>query len=192
MRVPIMLRFPKRCSRFAMRSFIRRERSCRFSRPAERLLRLGSERSRVRDQGVFYAVRFCFIALHWRRVFVGALNAKWILACSCCICFYRMVPGPDDHVEARRSPGATTAFGVYFATRFDIVTITVTRVTCGLVVCVSFLCAIFLPQYESSYVPLWRLQGAFYQKKHAGRAMVLATLVFLFARGFHQPILSDV
>jgi exopolysaccharide production protein ExoQ len=136
-------------------------------------------------QGVFYTVAFCFIAVRWRSVIQGAWNAKWILALLM-VAFASTAWSQDPLFTLRRAAVlcATTAFGVYFATRFDVSEqLRLLAWTCGLVVCASFLCAIFLPQYgidHTFHYGDW--QGAFYQKNMLARAMVLATLVFLTAR----------
>jgi O-antigen ligase len=136
-------------------------------------------------QGMFYAIAFCFIAARWQIVFQGAWNAKWILALLM-IAFVSTAWSQDPMITLRRAAVlcATTAFGIYFATRFDVPDqLRLLAWTCGLVICASFLCAIFLPQYgidHTFHYGDW--QGAFYQKNMLARAMVLATLVFLFVR----------
>jgi exopolysaccharide production protein ExoQ len=136
-------------------------------------------------QGMFYAVVFCLIAVRWRSVYQGAWNAKWILALLM-IAFASTAWSQDPMFTLRRAAVlcATTAFGIYFATRFDVTDqLRLLAWTCGLVVCASFLCAIFLPQYGIDHtVHYGDWQGAFYQKNMLARAMVLATLVFLFVR----------
>lgn len=136
-------------------------------------------------QGVFYGVAFCFIAVRWRSVIQGAWSAKWILVLLM-VAFASTAWSQDPLITLRRAAVlcATTAFGVYFATRFDVPEqLRLLAWTCGLVVCASFLCVIFLPQYGIDHrVHYGDWQGAFYQKNMLARAMVLATLVFLLVR----------
>jgi O-antigen ligase len=136
-------------------------------------------------QGAFYALAFCYITVQWRNFVKSALNAKWILALVT-IAIASTAWSQDPLITLRRAAVlcATTAFGIYFATRFDVPDqLRLLAWTCGLVVCSSFLCAILLPQYgidHSIHYGDW--QGAFYQKNMLARFMVLATLVFLFVR----------
>jgi exopolysaccharide production protein ExoQ len=136
-------------------------------------------------QGVLYAVAFCFIAARWRSVFQGACNAKWIVALLM-VAFASTAWSQDPMITLRRAVilCATTAFGIYFATRFDVPgQLRLLAWTCGLVICASFLCAIFLPQYGIDHtVHYGDWQGAFHQKNTLARVMVLSLFVFLFAR----------
>ena len=136
-------------------------------------------------QGMSYAVVFCFIALRWRSVLQGAWHAKWILALLMVV-VASSAWSQDATITLRRAVVlcATTAFGMYFATRFDVPEqLRLLAWTCGLVICASFLCASFLPQYgidQTFHIGDW--QGAFHHKNLLARAMVLATLVFLLVR----------
>jgi exopolysaccharide production protein ExoQ len=136
-------------------------------------------------QGVVYACVFCFIGTRWRRVLQSAWKVKWILALLL-IASASIGWSQDSTLTLRRVVVlfATTAFGVYFATRFDVSDqLRLLAWTCGLVVCASFLCGFLLPQYgidQGLHYGDW--QGAFHQKNMLARAMVLAILVFLFAR----------
>jgi exopolysaccharide production protein ExoQ len=136
-------------------------------------------------QGAFYAVASCLIAARWRSVLQGAWHAKWILALLV-VAVASTAWSQDPAFTLRRAAvlGATTAFGIYFATRFDVPEqLRLLAWTCGLVICASFLCALFLPQYGIDHtVHYGDWQGAFSQKNMLARAMVLATLVFLFVR----------
>jgi exopolysaccharide production protein ExoQ len=136
-------------------------------------------------QGALYAVVFCFIAMDWKAVLRGALNAKWILALVT-VAIVSASWSQDPLITLRRAAVlfATTLFGIYLATRFDVPNqLRLFAWTYGFVICASFLCAIFLPQYgidHSIHIGDW--QGAFYQKNMLARAMVIATLVFLSVR----------
>jgi exopolysaccharide production protein ExoQ len=136
-------------------------------------------------QAALYAMVFCFIAMRWKTVLRGALNAKWILALVA-VAIASTAWSQDPLITLRRAAVllATTLFGIYLATRFDVPDqLRLFAWTYGLVICASFICAIFLPQYgidHSLHMGDW--QGAFYQKNMLARAMVIATLVFLSVR----------
>ncbi len=136
-------------------------------------------------QSVFYAGMFCFIAIRWRSVLNGACNAKWILALLM-VAFISTTWSDDPAITLRRAIAlcATTAFGVYFATQFDVdQQLQLLAWTCALVIIASFVFSIFLPRFGVDHVVHYGdWQGAFNQKNMLARAMVLATLVFLFVR----------
>ena len=136
-------------------------------------------------QSVFYAAAFCLIAIRWRSVFQGACNAKWIIALLL-LSFLSTGWSEDPAITLRRACAlcVTTAFGVYFATQFDVPKqLQLLAWACALVVCASFLFALFLPRFGiDSTLHYGDWQGAFNQKNMLARAMVLATLVFLFVR----------
>jgi O-antigen ligase len=146
---------------------------------------LGPNAAAFAIQAIVYAGAFYFIGVRRRSVLEAAWNAKWILALLL-IAFASAAWSQDSMLTLRRAVVlfATTAFAVYFATRFDVSDqLRLLAWTCGLVVCASFLCGIFLPQYgidHARHYGDW--QGAFHQKNMLARAMVLAVLVFLFAR----------
>jgi exopolysaccharide production protein ExoQ len=145
----------------------------------------GSSAVNFAIQSAFYAVAFCFIGVRWRTVLQGAWNAKWILALLM-VAFASTAWSQDPIITLRRAAVlcATTVFGIYFAARFDVPNqLRLLAWTCGLVVCVSFLCAIYLPHYgidQAVHSGDW--QGAFYQKNILARAMVLSALVFFSVR----------
>ncbi len=136
-------------------------------------------------QSVFYAAALCLIAIRWRSVFQGACNAKWIIALLV-FAFLSSGWSQDPAITLRRASAlcVTTAFGVYFATQFDVPKqLQLLAWACALVVCASFLFALFLPRFgidRTLHYGDW--QGAFNQKNMLARAMVLATLVFVFVR----------
>jgi len=135
-------------------------------------------------QKAFYLVAFCFIALHWRTVMRGAWNAKWILLLVI-IAVLSTVWSQHPLFTLRSSTVmlATTAFGIYFGSRFTVPEqLRLLGWTCALIILTSFFMAIFLPQYGVDHLLFpgaW--QGAFTQKNSLARAMVLAALVFYFA-----------
>jgi O-antigen ligase len=123
--------------------------------------------------------------MRWRTVLEGARSAKWILALLM-VAIASTAWSQDPMITLRRAAvlTATTALGIYFATTFDVPNqLRLLAWTYGLVVCASFLCGIFLPQYGIDHtIHFGDWQGAFYQKNMLARAMVLGTLVFLFVR----------
>ena len=84
-------------------------------------------------------------AVRWRTVLQSAWNAKWILALLL-VAFASAAWSQDPTITVRRAAVlcATTLFGVYFATRFDVPDqLRLLAWTCGLVVCLSLqVCAI--------------------------------------------------
>jgi O-antigen ligase len=136
-------------------------------------------------QAALYLVAFCFIALHWRTVLRGARNAKWILLLVL-VAVVSAGWSQSPLFTLRRSAVmlATTAFGIYFGSRFTVPQqLRLLGWTCALIVFTSFLMGIFLPQYGVDHLWCagdWR--GVFSQKNSLGRAMVLSVVVFYFAR----------
>ena len=136
-------------------------------------------------QTAFYVVAFCFIALHWRTAARGAWKAKWILLLVL-VAVASAMWSQHPLFTLRRSAVmlATTAFGVYFGSRFTVPEqLRLLAWTCAVIVSTSFFTAIFLPHYGVDYVwssGAW--QGVFPQKNYLARAMVLSVLVFYFAR----------
>ncbi|HLY62255.1 MAG TPA: O-antigen ligase family protein [Terriglobia bacterium] len=137
-----------------------------------------------------YCVTLFFIATRWQSFLHGALKIKWI-ALLLAIAVASTSWSQDPSLTLRRSALliATTAFGIYFATRFEISEqLQLLAWTLGVVIVLSFLFGIFLPEYgidSSAHFGDW--QGVFSQKNALARAMVLSILVFLFARpGFHR------
>jgi len=136
-------------------------------------------------QTAFYLLAFCFIAVHWRTVLRGAWNAKWILLLVL-IAVASTVWSQHPLFTLRRSAVmlATTAFGIYFGSRFTVPQqLRLLGWTCALILFTSFFMALFLPQYGVDH--LWSpgaWQGIFPQKNYLGKAMVFSVLVFYFAR----------
>jgi len=134
---------------------------------------------------VFYVGVFWFIALHWRTVVHGAMNVKWIIVLLL-VAIASTAWSEDPLFTFRRSIVlvATTAFGIYFGSRFTVPQqLRLLAWSCTLVVFSSLMIAIFLPRYgvdHDLHPGDW--QGAFTQKNMLGRAMVLAVLVFYFVR----------
>jgi O-antigen ligase len=135
-------------------------------------------------QTAFYLVAFCFIALHWRTFMRGAWNAKWILLLVL-VAFASTMWSQHPAFTLRRSAVmlATTAFGVYFGSRFTVPQqLRLLGWTCALIIFSSFFMALFLPQYGVDHFAAGAWLGAFPRKNLLARAMVFSVLVFYFAR----------
>jgi O-antigen ligase len=136
-------------------------------------------------QSCFYAAAFWFIAIHWRTVLHGAWNAKWII-CLTLFAIASTAWSEYPELTLRRSVllVATTAFGIYFGSRFTVPQqLSLLAWTCAFVVVSSFAIALLLPGYGVDHlVHPGDWQGAFTQKNNLARAMVFAVLVFYFAR----------
>ena len=136
-------------------------------------------------QSMFYLAAFCFIGLNWQSVLRSAWNTKWILALLL-VALLSSAWSQDPTLTLRRAMVlcATTIFGIYFATRFEVPDqLRLLAWTFGLVVFLSFLSVIFLPHHgidRNIHPGDW--QGAFFQKNLLARAMVLSTFVFLFVK----------
>jgi O-antigen ligase len=136
-------------------------------------------------QTAFYGGVFCFIAMRWRLFLRGAWNAKLILALVV-IAVASSLWSQDSFLTLHRSIVmlATTAYGVYFGSRFTITEqLRLLSWTFALVALSSLFMVIVLPQYgvdHGIFFGAW--QGAFNQKNGLARAMVLAALVFYFVR----------
>lgn len=136
-------------------------------------------------KATLYSVAFCFIAIRWRGVIESARNIKWIVALVL-IAIVSMAWSQYPVLTLRGSATllATTAFGVYFGTRYTVAQqLRLLAWTCFLVVSLSFFFAIFLPGYgidQNFNLGAW--QGVFNRKNVLAEAAVLAVLVFLFVR----------
>jgi O-antigen ligase len=137
-----------------------------------------------------YSVACFFIVTRWQPFLQGALAIKWI-APLLLLALASSIWSQDPALTLRRSIllVATTAFGVYFATRFEpSEQLRLLAWTLGITVCLSLLAGILIREYgvdASRHSGDW--QGVFSQKNGLARAMVLSVLVFLFARkGFNR------
>jgi exopolysaccharide production protein ExoQ len=136
-------------------------------------------------QLIFYTGAFWFMAHHWKTVIYGAKHAKWIVALLL-IAIASTAWSQDPLFTLRRCLVllATTAFGVYFGSRFTVPQqLRLLAWTCALVVGFSFAIAILMPRYGvDHFLHPGDWQGAFTQKNMLARIMVLAVLVFYFAK----------
>jgi len=133
----------------------------------------------------FYMGLFCLIAIQWRSFLRSAWNVKWLLALLA-VAFISASWSQDPYFTLRRAIvlSGTTAFGIYLGSRFDIPEqLRLLTWTFVIVICASFLYVLLRPQHGIDYLYHYGdWQGVFSQKNILGRAMVLATFVFLFAR----------
>jgi O-antigen ligase len=136
-------------------------------------------------QIAFYSAAFCFIAFGWRNFVHAAWGAQWIIMLSM-LAASSAVWSQDPEFTLRRSAVllATTAFGVYFGSRYTITEqLRLLAWTCALVVVSSYAFGLFLPKYGVDHLAHpgdW--QGVFVQKNSLARAMVFSALVFYFVR----------
>ena len=132
-----------------------------------------------------YSVTFYFIAIHWRSVIQSARNIKWIVSLVL-IAVASTAWSQDPSLTLRGSAVllATTAFGVYFGTRYTVPQqLRLLAWTCFLVVVFSYFFAIFLPRYGVSQdFTLGDWPGVLIQKNGLTKAAVLGVVVFLFVR----------
>ena len=136
-------------------------------------------------QVAFYCAAFCFIAIGWHNFVHAAWGVKWIIVLSL-LAASSAAWSQDPEFTLRRSVVllASTAFGVYFFSRYTITEqLRLLAWTCALVVISSFSFGLFLPKYGVDH----RLhpgdwQGVFVQKNSLARAMVFSALVFYFVR----------
>ena len=136
-------------------------------------------------QAAFYLVAFCFIALHRRTVMRGAWNAKWILLLVL-IAVTSTAWSQDPLFTLRRSAVllATTAFGIYFGSRFTVPQqLRLLGWTCALLLFTSLFMALVFPRYgvdHRLFPGAW--VGDFSHKNILAKVMVLSVLVFHFLR----------
>jgi O-antigen ligase len=135
-------------------------------------------------KAILYPVLFCLIAIRWRSVIHSAWNIKWMVALVMfAIASTAWSQDPSLTLRASASLVATTAFGVYFGTRYTVPQqLRLLAWTCFLVVSLSFFFAIFLPEYgiDPDMHGAWR--GLFVRNNTLARPVVLAVFVFLFVR----------
>jgi O-antigen ligase len=135
-------------------------------------------------KSTLYVAAFYFIAIRWPGIVENARNIKWIFVLVLiAIASTAWSQDPSVTLRAIASLLATTAFGVYFGTRYTVQQqLRLLAWTCSLIVALSFFFAIFLPQYGFDRGSNGPWQGVFPQKNELARVMVLAIFVFLFVR----------
>jgi len=136
-------------------------------------------------QTVMYAVTFGFVILHWRK-FMGALRAGgWVLALAL-LALVSTLWSSDPDFTFRRSLVviATTVFGIYFGSRYQLPR-QVRLLGWALIILavLSAACAVLLPQYgidQQLHRGDWR--GILGQKNLLGKAMAVGMIVLWTAK----------
>lgn len=132
-----------------------------------------------------YALTLIFIALRWRTFLQGVLGTR-LVGSLAGLAIASAIWSQDPLFTLRKGAAllATTAFGVYFGSRYTVrQQLRLLACAFALVVFASFFIVIFLPQYgidHSTHAGSW--QGAFTQKNVLARQMVLSACVFFFVR----------
>jgi O-antigen ligase len=136
-------------------------------------------------QIALYAVAFVFMAISYRSLFRAAWKAKWVGALVI-VAVLSTAWSQDPYFTFRRGIVlvATTAFGLYFGSRYTVrEQLHLLAWACGLVILSSVFIAVFFPGYGVDHVLFpgaWK--GAFPHKNAFGRILWLSALVFYFAR----------
>jgi exopolysaccharide production protein ExoQ len=152
-------------------------------------------RAELAVQLPLYLIAFFFIAMHQRHFLEAATKLKWVIALTL-IAVASTAWSQDPAFTLRRGIVllATTAFGIYFGSRFDIdEQLKLLTWALAIVMCASVVFAIFLPQYgidNSLHNGAW--QGVFAQKNSLGRALVLTIMVFIAGRGRKSLVVVGV
>lgn len=136
-------------------------------------------------QVTFYAVAFIFMAMSWRCFLYAAWKAKWVGALVI-IAVLSAAWSQDPYFTLRRGIVlvATTAFGIYFGSRYTVKEqLQLLGWACVLVVLSSVFVVVFFPRYgidHDLFPGAWK--GAFPHKNAFARILWLSALVFYFAR----------
>jgi O-antigen ligase len=137
-------------------------------------------------QTVMYAVTLGFVVLHWRK-FTDALRAGgWVLA----LAMFALVStlwSSDPGFTLRRSLVliATTIFGIYFGSRYELLRhVRLLAWTFLILAVLSAACALLLPQYGiDNQLHQGDWQGILGQKNLLGKAMAIGMIVLWSAKG---------
>ena len=133
----------------------------------------------------FYGITFALIALRWNRFVRGLFAGRWVLAVSV-LAIASTAWSNDPSITARRSLVlmATTVFGVYFGSNFDLEEqVRILARAFGAIVVFSFYISLFKPQYGINHdIHGGSWTGVFTQKNLLGRAMIVGIVIFLSAR----------
>ncbi len=132
-----------------------------------------------------YCLAVLFSVLHWTVVWEATWQVKWIVALTAItVASAGWSPVPLFALRRGLILAGTTAFGIYFGARFDInEQLCILVRVCALVVGLSFVFIVFLPQYgldSTFHNGSWR--GIFAQKNSLGRIAVFSAIVFYFAQ----------
>jgi O-antigen ligase len=137
-------------------------------------------------QTVMYAITLGFAVLHWRK-FTNALRAGgWVLALAL-LALVSTLWSSDPAFTLRRSLVliATTAFGIYFGSRYELPRqVRLLGWTFIILAVLSAACALLFPQYGiDNQLHRGDWQGILGQKNLLGKAMAVAMIVLWSAKG---------
>ncbi len=137
-------------------------------------------------QTVMYAITLGFVVLHWRK-FMSALRAGgWVLALAL-LALASTLWSSDPDFTFRRSLVviATTVFGVYFGSRYQLHRqVRLLGWTFIVLAVLSAACALWLPQYGiDNQLHRGDWQGILGQKNLLGKAMAVGMIVLWSAKG---------
>jgi len=146
-------------------------------------------------QAAMYAITFGFVVLHWRK-FVSALRAgAWVLALAM-LALVSTLWSSDPDFTLRRGlvVGATTVFGIYFGSRYQLSRqVRLLAWAFILLAVLSAACALLLPRYgidNQFHRGDW--QGVFGQKNLLGKAMLVGMIALWSAKGVLLRIVQIV
>ncbi len=137
-------------------------------------------------QTVMYAVTFGLVVLNWRK-FMGALRAGgWVLALAL-LALVSTLWSSDPDFTFRRSLVviATTAFGIYFGSRYELPRqVRLLGWAFIVLAMLSAACALLLPQYGiDNQLHRGDWQGILGQKNLLGKAMAVGMIVLWSGEG---------
>jgi len=136
-------------------------------------------------QTVMYAITFGFVVLHWRK-FMSALRAGgWVLALAL-LALVSTLWSSDPDFTFRRSMVviATTVFGIYFGSRYQLPRqVRLLGWAFIILAVLSAACALLLPQYGiDSQLHRGDWRGILGQKNLLGKAMAVGMIVLWTAK----------
>ena len=143
-------------------------------------------------QTVMYAITLGFVVLHWRKFTAAVRSSAWVLALAL-FALLSTLWSSDPGFTCRRSlvVMATTVFGIYFGSRFDLrCQVRLLGWTFILLAVLSAACALLVPQYGiDSQLHRGDWQGILGQKNLLGKAMAVAIIVLWSAKGVLPRVL---
>lgn len=133
----------------------------------------------------FYGIAFLFMLPAWRSLVRTAWEARWILMLvAIAAASVAWSQFPSDTLTGFGVLAATTAFGLYFGTRYTVSQqLRLLALTFSIAIAASVFFAVFLPAYgiePGAASSDWR--GAFLQKNNLAETMSLGLFVFLLVR----------
>ena len=133
-----------------------------------------------------YAVTLGFVVLHWRKFTSGVRAGGWVLALAL-LALVSTLWSSDPDFTFRRSLVviATTIFGIYFGSRYELPRqVRLLGWTFLILAVLSAACALLLPQYGiDNQLHRSNWQGILGQKNLLGKAMAVGAIVLWAAKG---------